>query len=144
MRFGESILPLHVRPNDLDVLGHVNNAVVLEYLEAGRWDWLAGQGIVLGGGVAAVVARAEVDYRGEIPFGPIEVRTVLQSPTAEELDEGETAYRAVFRQRIHRAQAAGPAVEALITVACIDTERRSLVPLDEFLAATSVAGPATA
>ena len=138
MRFGESILALQVRPNDLDVLGHVNNAVVLEYLEAGRWDWLAGQGIVLGGGVTAVVARAEIDYRGEIPFGPIEVSTVLQSPTAEELDEGATAYRAVFRQRIRRgdaADAAEPAVEALITVACIDTERRSLVPLDEFLAA---------
>lgn len=143
MRFGESILPLHVRPNDLDVLGHVNNAAVLEYLEAGRWDWLAGQGIVLGA-VAAVVARAEVDYRGEIPFGPVEVRTVLRSPTAEELDDGETAYRAVFHQRVHRAQAADPAVEALITVACVDTERRLLVPLDEILAATSTAGLAAA
>lgn len=141
MRFGESILTLQVRPNDLDVLGHVNNAVVLEYFEAGRWDWLAGQGIVPGGGVTAVVARAEIDYRGEIPFGPIEVRTVLQSPTAEELDEGVTAYRAVFHQRIRREGATDPAVEALITVACIDTEHRSLVPLDEFLA---VARPATA
>ncbi|HEV2345910.1 MAG TPA: acyl-CoA thioesterase [Actinocrinis sp.] len=148
MQFGESILALQVRPNDLDVLGHVNNAVVLEYLEAGRWDWLAGQGITRGGGVTAVVARAEVDYRGEIPFGPIEVRTVLESPSAEELAEGEAGYRAVFRQRIRRADAAGStvdedsavkaswAVEALITVACIDVERRCLVPLDEFLSAS--------
>jgi acyl-CoA thioester hydrolase len=141
MRFGESILALQVRPNDLDVLGHVNNAVVLEYFEAGRWDWLAGQGIAAGGGVTAVVARAEIDYRGEIPFGPIEVRTVLESPTAEELAEGATAYRAVFRQRIRLAGAAAPAVEALITVACIDTQRRSLVPLEEFL---SAARPANA
>jgi acyl-CoA thioesterase FadM len=29
------------RPNDLDSLGHVNNAIVLEYLEAGRWSWFA-------------------------------------------------------------------------------------------------------
>jgi acyl-CoA thioesterase FadM len=153
MRFGESILALQVRPNDLDVLGHVNNAVVLEYLEAGRWDWLAGQGIARGGDITAVVARAEVDYRGEIPFGPIEVRTVLESPSAEELADGEAGYRAVFRQRIRRADAvngvnaaggtaaqgstagAGWAVEALITVACIDAERRCLVPLDEFLSA---------
>lgn len=153
MRFGESLLALQVRPNDLDVLGHVNNAVVLEYLEAGRWDWLAGQGIARGGGVTAVVARAEVDYRGEIPFGPIEVRTVLESPSAEELAEGEAGYRAVFRQRIRRVDTEGGAtgedraakgvwaVEALITVACIDVERRCLVPLDEFL---SAARPASA
>ncbi len=149
MRFGESILSLQVRPNDLDALGHVNNAVVLEYLEAGRWDWLAAQGIVRGGDVTAVVARAEVDYRGEIPFGPIEVRTVLESPSTEELAEGETVYRAVFRQRIRRADTANGdvdvtvrvpwAVEALITVACIDARRRCLVPLDEFL---STARPA--
>lgn len=145
MPFDESTLSLRVRPNDLDALGHVNNAVVLEYLEAGRWDWLAGQGGVRGGGVAAVVARAEVDYRGELPLGQIEVRTVLVSPSAEDLAQGAAVYRAVFRQRIRRADAADSAVkerwaiEALITVACIDTERRCLVPLDEFLAAVQPA-----
>lgn len=135
MRLSETTLSVHVRPNDLDSLGHVNNASVLEYLEAGRWNWLAENGISSGNGVTAVVARAEIDYRAELTFGPITVSTVLASPTAQELEDGQTSYRAVFHQRVLRPDTAAPAVVAVITVACIDTERRCLVPLEEFLAA---------
>ncbi|RKI59045.1 acyl-CoA thioesterase, partial [Corallococcus sp. AB049A] len=48
MHFEESSLTLRVRPNDLDTLGHVNNATTLEYLEAGRWAWLERQGLTRG------------------------------------------------------------------------------------------------
>lgn len=133
--FGESRLTLQVRPNDLDVLGHVNNAVAIEYLEAGRWDWLGRQGLVQSDRLIAVVARSEVDYLAEIPRGGVEVRTVLESPGEQEYDEDDLTFRARFRQRIHLAGTDRPAVDALITVAFLDAERRCLVSLQDFLSA---------
>lgn len=134
MFFGESRLLLPVRPNDLDALGHVNNAVALEYLEAGRWDWLTQQGLVHGERVIAVVARIEIDYRAEIPRGQVEVRTVLESPSAEEYDADSLTFRAKFRQRLHLPEVDRPAVNALVTVAFLDAERRCLVSLQDFVA----------
>jgi acyl-CoA thioester hydrolase len=133
--FGESRLTLPVRPNDLDALGHVNNAVAVEYLEAGRWDWLAGQGLVHGDRLIAVVARSEINYRAEIPRGRVEIRTLLESPTAAEFDEGGLTFRARFRQRIHLPGVASPAVDALVTVAFLDAAQRCLVSLQDFLTA---------
>jgi acyl-CoA thioester hydrolase len=57
--------PLHIRFNDLDTYGHVNNAVYLTYFEEGRklwfqdrigkkWDWTE-HGILL--------AKHEVEYK---------------------------------------------------------------------------------
>lgn len=138
MFFGESRLTLPVRPNDLDALGHVNNAVALEYLEAGRWDWLGRQGLVHGDRMIAVVARTEIDYLAEIPRGQIEVRTSLESPSAEEFDEDDLTFRARFRQRLHLSEAARPAVDALVTVAFLDAEQRCLVSMQDFLAASAV------
>ncbi|MFB7664808.1 acyl-CoA thioesterase [Kitasatospora sp. NPDC056138] len=135
MFFGESRLILPVRPNDLDALGHVNNAVALEYLETGRWDWLGSQGIEPGDRMIAVVARTEIDYLAEIPRGRVEVRTVLESPTAEEFDEDGLTYRARFRQRVHLPETDRLAVDALVTVAFLDAEQRCLVPMQDFLAA---------
>ncbi|WP_197085088.1 acyl-CoA thioesterase [Saccharothrix sp. ST-888] len=124
-----------MRPNDLDALGHVNNAVALEYLETGRWDWLGLQGLEPGARMIAVVARTEIDYLAEIPRGRVEVRTVLESPTAEEFDEDGLTYRARFRQRVHLPETDRLAVDALVTVAFLDAEQRCLVPMQDFLAA---------
>ncbi|MEU1421267.1 acyl-CoA thioesterase [Kitasatospora sp. NPDC005751] len=130
---------LPVRPNDLDALGHVNNAVALEYLEAGRWDWLGRQGLVHGDRLIAVVARTEIDYLAEIPRGRVEVRTELVSPSEEEWDEEGLTFRARFRQRIDLPEADRPAVDALVTVAFLDAEQRCLVSLQDFLAASTPA-----
>ncbi|MEV4439112.1 acyl-CoA thioesterase [Streptomyces sp. NPDC049577] len=127
-----------MRPNDLDVLGHVNNAVALEFLEAGRWDWLGRQGLVHGDRLIAVVARTEIDYLAEIPRGDVEVHTVLASPSPEEFDEDGMTFRACFRQRIHLPRAADKvAVDALVTVAFLDAGQRCLVSLQDFLAAAA-------
>lgn len=128
---------LRVRPNDLDAMGHVNNAVALEYLEAGRWDWLGRQGLVHGDRMIAVVARAEIDYLAEIPRGRVEIRTLLESPTAAEFDEDGLTFRARFRQRIHLPEVEQPAVDALVTVAFLDAAQRCLVSLQDFLTATA-------
>jgi acyl-CoA thioester hydrolase len=133
--FTESRLSLAVRPNDFDSLGHVNNAVAAEYLEAGRWDWLARQGLAGGRQVIAVVSRCEIDYLSEISSPSVEVHTVLDSPTESEFDEDALTYRARFRQRIHVPDRPSPAVDALITVGFLNAEQRSLVSLQDYLAA---------
>lgn len=143
MFISESRLVLPVRPNDLDALGHVNNAVALEYLEAGRWDWLGRQGLVHGDRTIAVVARIEIDYLAEVPHGRVEIRTRLESPTAEEFDGDGLTFRARFRQRIHRQEVASPAVDALVTVAFLDAERRCLVSLQDFLTTAAPTEPET-
>jgi len=132
---------LPVRPNDLDALGHVNNAVALEYLEAGRWDWLGRQGLEPGGPVVAVVARVEADYRAEIPRGQVEVRTLLEFPNAAEFDGGDLTFRARFRQRLHLPGVERPAVEALVTVAFLDPVARCVVSMEDFLTTASGSGP---
>jgi acyl-CoA thioester hydrolase len=140
-------LTLPVRPNDLDALGHVNNAVALEYLEAGRWDWLGRHGLVHTDRVIAVVARTEIDYRAEIPRGQVEVRTMLESPSAAEFEEDGITFRAVFRQHVHLLPggpgadtprpADSPAVEATVSVAFLDAAERCLVTLQDFLVAAA-------
>jgi acyl-CoA thioester hydrolase len=137
MFYAESRLLLLVRPNDLDALGHVNNAVAVEYLEAGRWDWLARQNLVHSGRIVAVVARIEIDYRAEIPRGEIEVHTLLDLPTAEEFDEDNLTFRARFRQRLHLPGVVRPAAKALVTVAFLDTQNRCLATMQDFVAAAS-------
>ncbi len=58
---------LEVRFRDLDALGHVNNAVLLSYLELARFHWwkqrLAGRPFTEEG---FLLARVEVDYRRPI------------------------------------------------------------------------------
>ncbi|RYZ40292.1 MAG: acyl-CoA thioesterase [Myxococcaceae bacterium] len=141
MTFEEVSLTLSVRPNDLDSLGHVNNATALEYLEAGRWAWLAHHGLSRGGAVVAVVSRVEVDYRREIPPGDVVVRTLLESPVGENLDEDGLNYRASFRQRVFLGE--GLAVEALVNVAFLDAATRSLASLQQFLAVARGGAPAS-
>ncbi|MCK9893938.1 acyl-CoA thioesterase [Frankia sp. AgB32] len=131
----ETRLSLLVRPNDIDALGHVNNAVAMEYLEAGRADWLDRAGIVSGGGVIAVVARAEIDYRVEVPRGTVEVVTVMAEPDPTAFDPEGMNYLVRFRQRVLVPAAPRPAVEAVITVAFVESERRRIVTLQDYLAA---------
>ncbi|MFD7137370.1 acyl-CoA thioesterase [Streptomyces sp. NPDC059894] len=118
----ETLIHLSVRPNDLDAQGHVNNAVGLEYLEAGRWDWFARHRLVPDGTVAPVVARAEIDYLAPVPYTRLVVATRLVTPLGPGAD-GSRAFRADFRQEIRIPQRARPALRALITLAFVDRER---------------------
>ena len=119
MDLSDSLVWLQVRPNDLDVQGHVNNAVTLEYFEAGRWDWFARNGLAPDGAVAPVVARAEVDYLAPIPYARIEVATRLAAPQDPRAGEGRT-YRTRFRQEIRIPGQARPAARVLVTIAFVD------------------------
>lgn len=140
IEFGETILCLHVRPNDLDSLGHVNNAVAMEYLETGRWDWLARNGLRRRNPILPVVSRAEVNYWKELFPPAVRVRTRLDQHECSRLDEEFVTYQAVFRQRIFSGAGpdTSPAIEARINVAFIDSELRTIRTLQDFLMTNAV------
>jgi acyl-CoA thioester hydrolase len=57
---------IEIRWNDLDVYGHVNNAIYLTYLEEARDEWLS---VSLGDPVQIwnwVLVHVEIDYRREL------------------------------------------------------------------------------
>ena len=59
-----------VRFNDLDGMGHVNNAVFLTYLEQTRLAWFRSHGEE--GSMALtdiILARTEIDFRSPLVFG---------------------------------------------------------------------------
>lgn len=71
---------VQVRYNDIDVLGHVNNAIYLQYLEQGRLDifedFSRAKGIGRHEMGITVVARIEIDYLHEIKYGQ---RVIVQT-----------------------------------------------------------------
>lgn len=121
---------LHVRPGDLDSLGHVNNARALEYLEQGRWDWLRCNGLALKCAVLPVVVRVEADYQAQLLWGDVDVETTLAR-------EGDESYRATFTQSIRQAGAAKAAVRAVVRLAFIDASTGRLCAVEDYLAAAS-------
>ena len=62
--------PIEVRFRDLDAMGHVNNAVVVSFMEQARFQWWRA---FLGGrpfkDEGFLIARTEVDYRMPILLG---------------------------------------------------------------------------
>jgi holo-[acyl-carrier protein] synthase len=127
-------LELDVRPNDLDALGHVNNATALEYLEAGRQAWLRATRRRVSGAIAPVVSRIDVQYRAEIRSHRVRVRTVLDEASRQALADGPT-YRSSFRQAVWAERDGRPvlAVEARVDVAFIDREAGELCTAQDFL-----------
>jgi len=128
-----------VRPNDLDSAGHVNNAVVLEYLEAGRWAWLERLGLPRRGRVVLVVARIEIDYRREI-FAPEVVVTTRLDGARELLDSASSRFKCVLQQTVTVGpdEPGTPAAEAKVSVAFIDVETRTIRSLRDYLDAAGV------
>jgi acyl-CoA thioester hydrolase len=67
------VFPIEVRFRDIDVLGHVNNAVTLTYLETARVPFLVAVGIrnpQAGlSDVSVIVAHLSCDFRKPIFFG---------------------------------------------------------------------------
>jgi holo-[acyl-carrier protein] synthase len=127
-------LDVDVRPNDIDALGHVNNASAIEYLEAGRHAWLRATGRRGRATIVPVVSRIDAQYRAEIRTHRVRVRTVLDEASRQALEEGPT-YRSSFRQSIWTERDGQPvlAVEARVDVAFIDREAGELGTAQDFL-----------
>jgi acyl-CoA thioester hydrolase len=59
-----------VRFRDVDVMGHVNNAVFLTYIESARVAFLLHLGASTGlKDLGIIVARIEIDFRAPLSFG---------------------------------------------------------------------------
>jgi len=129
--FTEVAYSLHTRPNDIDSLGHVNNAVVLEYFEAARWDWVTQMGIEHRSRIAVVVSRIVVDYVGQIFPGKLLVNTRFLRSSDDWLDE--ISYKAVVEQTVRAEGDSRELAKAKITLAFIGATTGALCTLQEYL-----------
>lgn len=119
--------PLHIRYNDLDINGHVNNAVYLMYFEEGRimlfqdklgqkWDWQK---------ISILVVRNEVEYRAPI---------LLSDEVRIEVWISEFGNKSLeFSYRIIKKD---PTKWSLCTLGktkavCIDMRRQQTIPVPE-------------
>lgn len=105
-----------VQWRDIDALGHVNNAVYLNYLEESRDRLLAA---CLGAEYAnIVIARVEIDYRHEIARG---VPYVVVTAAVESV--GTSSIRTV--EEIRLPDGTVSAVSRTVNVMCAPGERES-------------------
>ena len=70
-------VPVTLRWSDFDALGHVNNAVFLTLMEAGRDRFF--HGLVGDTFLDLVLVRFEIDFKAEIPMGTEEVLVTCQA-----------------------------------------------------------------
>lgn len=65
-------VPLQLRFNDIDMMGHVNNAVIMEFFDLGKSSYFAEAGIpvtVEEGDFTVMVVHLEVDFHRQIHWG---------------------------------------------------------------------------
>ena len=62
-------LPLQLRFNDIDMMGHVNNAVIMEFFDLGKSNYFSEAGLPVRpdeGDFCVVVVHVEVDFHSQI------------------------------------------------------------------------------
>ena len=125
----ETSIEIVVRPTEIDVNGHVNNAKYVEYLEWGREDWYERQGLtyerLLELGAITVTVNLNLNFRRECRQG--ERLTVVTRPDRL----GRTSF--ALRQEIRSADG-GIAADAVVTLVTIDPESRKSRPVPKPLA----------
>lgn len=69
----KGVTEIVVRPTEIDVKGHVNNAKYVEYLQWARWDWLDAKGLTHARltelRTVLVTANININYRREAVQG---------------------------------------------------------------------------
>jgi YbgC/YbaW family acyl-CoA thioester hydrolase len=119
-----------VRPTDIDVKGHVNNAKYVEYLQWSRWDWLDERGLtndrLIELETTLVVANISIDYRSEARQG----ERLKVSVSVEKIGEKSfTVRQAVLKQ------GGDIASEARVVMVAVNPETRKSRPLPDELRA---------
>ena len=62
-------LPLQLRFNDIDMMGHVNNAVIMEYFDLGKSTYFSESGLPVRpdeGDFCVIIVHVEVDFLSQI------------------------------------------------------------------------------
>jgi len=123
-REGWHIAPLHVMFSDLDLFGHVNNAVFLTYFEWGRTQlWFELTGTRNPRDIEFIVARVECDFRRQLTMERIEVWTRIGEMRTTSLD-----FLCEIRNTGGEVAAAGKVVVVLY-----DWEKQSKIPISDAL-----------
>jgi acyl-CoA thioester hydrolase len=129
-------LPIDVRPEDIDELGHVNNVVYLQWVqEAAVAHWRAAATPEQQAGLVWVVVRHEIDYRRPaMPGDAIIARTWIGTASRRDFDRHTEIIRAADRKVLARARTVwcpiDPATGRLAQVGD-DVRRRFSVPAAE-------------
>jgi len=122
---------VHVRWDDLDAFGHINNAKYLTYVQEARADftWFSRQSVGKSPLLAdMVVARAEVDYIEPIYDGGMDVECqiwITRIGNASFEMEYEIIHKGVIRARVKTTQVA-VSVESKRSRPLSDEEREFL------------------
>ncbi|MFC4077821.1 acyl-CoA thioesterase [Salinithrix halophila] len=115
---------LTVRSTDVDMIGHVNHAKYLEYMEWARFEWMRGLGLTIEEmnrrRLMPVVVHVAVNYRKELRMDE-RVRVV-----SEPARLGNKSV--VIAQRLYNSTAE-LVCEAEITSVVIDAVKRKAAPL---------------
>lgn len=113
-----------VRGYEVDVQGHLNQAVYLQYAEHARWEFLRAAGITQGGlagaGVGPVVLETVIRYRRELRAGD-EVDVSCEWGWG-----GGKTFR--LTQRITRVDDGTLSAELEVVAGILDLQARRLVP----------------
>ena len=62
-------LPLQLRFNDIDMMGHINNAVIMEFFDLGKSTYFAEAGLPVRpdeGDFCVIIVHIEVDFHSQI------------------------------------------------------------------------------
>ena len=108
---------IHVFPTDCDMLGHVNHATMITFLEHARWALLEPHVTVHDWfrlGVFSVVRHVDIGYQAQARPGD---DLVVQSGMAS---VGTTSF--AVRQRVRRRSDGSTVAEATITFVCVDRQ----------------------
>jgi thioesterase III len=124
-----SRIDLCVAENEIDSLGHVNNARFLEYLERGRMDWYnrcnPGLNDFIAHGLGTVVVRMEINYRREC-FSGAQLSVLTRAHS-----RGQKSY--VLQQEIYNSKDEC-VCDAMVTSVIMDMNARTTASLPESLA----------
>src|SRR6516162_7336015 len=122
----ETSLEIVVRPTEIDVNGHANNAKYVEYLEWGREEWYDRLGFdydrLRGMGAVTVVVNLNLNLRQPCRQGD-RLRIVTWPQR-----RGRTSF--ALAQRIERADGAA-AADGVVTLVTVAPDTRRAVPLPE-------------
>lgn len=120
-----------MRWTDIDGNGHVNNAMFVSYLEAGRIEFLRDLDEYAGGKAMAAVVRTEVDYRRQLTYAreSIAIDTWTDRIGGSSFTLAQEVYRETDQGRVVY-------VEAKTTMVAIDPETSRAKPLSDASRAT--------
>ncbi|MCS1350270.1 thioesterase family protein [Mechercharimyces sp. CAU 1602] len=117
---------LTVRSTDVDMIGHVNNAKYLEYLEWARFDWLKQHGVTVESfrkwGIFPVVVNVNINYRKELLFD----EEILITSYTKKMNT-----RSVVAHQIITNQAGDVIADADLTIVAIDGKKRKAITLPD-------------